>query len=147
MVPNLEPFRYRFPTRKSVPFFGTEIGTVFRHGNRCRQAVPKSVSCYGTSGLEIGAQIGVVLRDVWCRSWIKISVARRHRNRCGFTGRLMHHLNQVLCRSATPKSVSLYGAFVADFGSVMFDEWYACAPSCPPHADRCPLWLDGRSID
>ena len=68
MVPNLEPFRYRFPTRKSVPFFGTEFGTVFRHGNRCRQAVPKSVSCYGTVGLEIGAQIGVVSRDAWCRN-------------------------------------------------------------------------------
>ena len=44
------------------------FGTVFRRGNRCRQAVPKSVSCYGTSGLEIGAQIGVVLRDAWCRN-------------------------------------------------------------------------------
>ena len=73
MFPNNEPFRYRFPGRKSVSFFGTEIGAVFRHGNRCRQAVPKSVSCFGTSGLEIDAKmvspcdttISVFLQSAW----------------------------------------------------------------------------------
>ena len=45
----------------------------------------------------------------------EIGVARRHQNRCRFTGRLVPKLNENKCRQATPKSVSVYGTFGAPF--------------------------------